>query len=121
MDAGEILGILGHDFQQVVRSARHQVAFEDIGDPRHRAFKGVKQIIGLTLQGDLHENRGRATKASGVQKRDIAGDEAVLFQPLHPPVTGRWRQVYLLGQFRIGDAAVLLQNGQNASVGCVDF
>ena len=96
MDAGEILGIHGHDLDQVIGSAGHQVAFQDVGHAGHLAFKGVKQILGLGLQRDLDKDGGRAAHAAGVQQGDIGGDIPLLLQPLHAAVAGRGRQVDLV-------------------------
>ena len=53
VDAGEILGVFGHDLQQVIRLPRHQVTFQNVGNLRHLALEGVQQFIGLALQGAL--------------------------------------------------------------------
>ena len=121
MDAGEILGVFGHDFQQIIGGAGHQVTFKDVRNAGHLAFKGVQQVIGLTLQGDFHKNRGGFAEAARIQKGDIAGDETILFQPLDPAVAGRGGQIYLIGQIGICDAAILLQDAQDPAVGCVEF
>ena len=52
------------------------------------------QFLGLRLQRDLHENRGRLAQPPRIDQRHIAGDEPLVLQPLHPPVAGRRRQVH---------------------------
>ena len=59
--------------------------------------------------------------AAGVDKGDIGGDEAVFFKPLGAAVAGRGREVHAFGQFGVGDAPFLLQNREDAAVGCVEF
>jgi AcrR family transcriptional regulator len=51
VDAGEVLGVLGHHLQQVIRRPRHQVAFQHVRHPRHLAFEGVQQVFGLGFAG----------------------------------------------------------------------
>ena len=93
VDAGEILGVARHDLQKIVRSARHQVAFQHIGHPADRALEGVEHLVGLPGQRDLDKDRGRPAQPARIEKRDIAGDEALGLEPLHPAVAGRGRQV----------------------------
>ncbi len=63
VDAGEVVRILDHDLQQIVGRARHQVAFQHIRDGAHAAFEGVQDLVGLTRQGDLDEDRRLAAQA----------------------------------------------------------
>ena len=121
VDAGEVLGILGHDLDQVIGGAGHQVAFEDVGDLCDLAFKGVEQVFGLGLQGYFHENRGGAAHLAGVQKGDIGGDDALVLEALDAAVAGGGREVYLFAEVGIGDAGILLQGGEDAAVGCVQI
>ena len=44
VDPGEILGVTGDDFQQIVRGPGHQMAFQYIGDARHFALRIVPDL-----------------------------------------------------------------------------
>jgi hypothetical protein len=48
VNAREIVGILGHDLQQVIRRAGHQVTFQHVGHPFHLALEGFQHLIRLT-------------------------------------------------------------------------
>lgn len=48
VDAGEIIRILDHDFQQVIGGARHQVAFQHVGNAADAFFESVQNFIRLT-------------------------------------------------------------------------
>jgi len=121
VDAGEVLGVLGHQLQQIVRRPRHQVTFQKVGQFGHLPLEGIQQVFRLTLQGNLHKDRRHPPDPARIQQRHITRDEPVLLQPLHPPVTGRRRQVHHLREFGIGDPTLPLQNGQDAAVCCVKF
>ena len=121
VDAGEILGVFGHDLQQVVRRPGHQVAFQDVGHLGHLTLKGVQQVIGLALQGDFDKDHRGFAQSPRVQKGDVTGDVALFFQPLGAAVAGTGRQVHAFRKLGIGDAAILLQDGQDAAVGCVQI
>ena len=43
VDAGEILGIFGHDLQKIIRRPCHQVTLQQVRHPGHFALKGVKK------------------------------------------------------------------------------
>jgi hypothetical protein len=45
----------------------------------------------------------------------------VMLLPLGAAVAGGGGEVHAFGQVGIGDAAFLLQHGQDAAVGCVEF
>lgn len=89
MDTGKIVRILRYHLQQIVRRARHQVAFQHIGYPPHLALKGFKHLIGLARQRDFNENRGGPPQLSRIQQRHIRADDPLRLKPLYPPVTGR--------------------------------
>ena len=57
VDAGEILGILGHDLEDVIRRPRHQVTFEHVLDPPHRLFESIQNLVRLALELDLYDDR----------------------------------------------------------------
>ena len=75
VDAREIIGILRHDLEKIIRRSRHQMAFEHIGHPGHFPLERVQKLIGLALQRDLDKNRGGLTQFARVQQRDIGGDQ----------------------------------------------
>ena len=51
VDAGEILGILGHDLDQVIGGPCHQMAFQNVGHAGHFTLERVQQILGLRRRG----------------------------------------------------------------------
>ena len=119
MDAGEILGIFGHDLKQVIRGPRHQVAFQHIGNTRDRFFKGVQHLVRLALQGDLDKHRRGDAHLARVQQGDVIADIPFGFQPLHAPVTGRRRKMYLFRQVRVRHPPVALQGSKDAAIDVV--
>ena len=121
VDAGKIVGVAGHDLQQVIRRSRHQVAFQHVGNARDLFLERFEYFVGLPRQGNFNKNRRAPVNLARVQKGHIPGDHLRGFQPLHPPVTGRSRQVDPLGKLRIGHASVLLQHGQDSSIRLVNF
>jgi hypothetical protein len=56
------------------------------------------------------------TELERVQPRLVAQDEALAREALHARQHGRGRQGHRLGQLQVGDAAVFLQDGENAPV-----
>jgi hypothetical protein len=95
MDAGKILGILGHYLQDVIRRACHQVTFQHIGNPRYRLFKRIEQIIRLSGQRDLDEHQCGQAHFAAIQKGDIAADIAILLKALDTAMASRCGQVHL--------------------------
>lgn len=97
----EILGIFGHHLQQIVRRSRHKMTLKNIRNPRDLLFKRLQHLISLPRKRDLHKHGRAAVQRAGIQKGDIFGDDLLLFQALHPPVTGRCGQVDPICKFRI--------------------
>lgn len=116
MDAGEILGVLGHDLEDVIGGARHQMTFQNIRHPRHGFFERFKQLIRLTAEFDFNKDSCRDSQLSGIEQCDVVPDIPIRFKPLNPAMAGRCRQVHRLGQFRIRDTTLALQNPQNTPI-----
>ena len=72
VDSGEILGILGHDLQKIVGRARHEMAFQNIGDTRDLALERIENLFGLTLKRDLDEHDCLTSHFLRIEKRDIS-------------------------------------------------
>ena len=119
MDAGEILGILGHDLQQIVGRSCHKMTFQNVGNTGNLSLEGVQQVFRLALQRDLDKDGGWLAQSSRIHQRNISRDVAILLKPLDPPVTGGGRQVHPFGKLGIGDAAFFLHCSKNTPVSCV--
>ncbi len=116
MDAGEILSVFCHHFEDVIRSAGHQVTLQHIRDTRHCLFERIQHFIRLPRQGNLHKYGGRHVHLSCIQQCNIVADVPFCLQPLHPPVAGRGRQVHPVRQIGVGNTALLLKHRQNATI-----
>jgi hypothetical protein len=72
----------------------------------------------VRVPGDLQLDKNRHAKADlgPVDYCPVASDDAVLLEAAQPAQTRRRRKPHALGQLRIGDTAVLLQDGQNPGI-----
>ena len=55
------------------------------------------------------------------QPRVVAGDDAVALQPFDPLHAGGGGEPDPIGQFRIGDTPLLLQDGEDVAIDTVEF
>lgn len=117
VDSCKILGVFGHDFQDVIGGACHQVTLQHIRYPAHRFFKGVQHLVRLPLKRDFDENRCRHAHLACIQQGNVISDVSLGLQPLHPPVTGRGAEVDLFRQVRIRHPALALKRFENTPIG----
>ena len=65
VDAGEILGVLRHHFEDVIRRSGHQVAFQNIGDQCNFPLERVQNLVGLAAECNLDKHRRRRPTRRG--------------------------------------------------------
>ena len=106
---------IGHDdAQQVVGIAGHQVAFHYFGKIRDRRFERFQGGFRLLLQRYPDENADARSEFGRVEQGDPSQDDGRLFQSAHSGQAWRRRKADPFGEFDIGEAAVLLQLGEDA-------
>src|SRR5690606_9723306 len=120
-EAREVLQVLDVDVQQVVHVAGQGMAGHHLLPVLHMGDEAVDAGRAVLLQ--LHPDEGLQAQAqrARVQARAVAGDHPGGLQPLDPAQAGRGAEVHPRRQFGIGGAAFLLQQGQQAQVGAVEF
>ena len=59
MDVAVLVEIGRRHTQQIVRAARHQVAFQNVAKIVHRALEPVHGLAALAGERDFHENLDR--------------------------------------------------------------
>src|SRR5947208_11164133 len=106
----------GDDAQEIVAVARHQIAFQHLVPFRDRFRKPVEVFLLLPRQLDRDEDADMEPQRFLVDGRDVARDDAALFQKLDPAVAGRHGQADLVGELLHGHAAVGLQQAENLAV-----
>ena len=89
VDAREIIRILRHDLQQVIRRPGHQMTFQHVRHPLHLALEGFQHLVGLARQGDFDKDGRGTAQLARIQKCHIGPDDPFLLQPLHTAVAGR--------------------------------
>lgn len=121
MDAREILGILGHHLEKIVRSPRHKMTLHHIGHPCHRLFECAEDLVFLAAERDFYIDNRLAPDLLGAEKSNIPRDIAILFKPLDAPMTGRLRKVHPLGQLRIRYAPLFLKSAQDSDIRLIEL
>ena len=108
---------IGRDaFEDEIDLARQHPAFAHQRLLAHIGLEGIE--VGFRLARQMHHGEGDELVAEPllVEQAAIALDEARLLQRPHPPQTGRRRNADPARQFHIGDAAVVLQFGEDFQV-----
>ena len=127
-DAGDLveqellvhLHVRHHDDQEVVGVLpRDQQAGLHLREALHRAFKVREALRRVPVHGDLDERREGQPELLPVQQGDPPGNDAGVFQRLHPAQAGGGGESHPLGEGLIGEPAVLLQLRQDAAVEAV--
>src|SRR6516225_1877911 len=123
-DRGDHLAVgshVGHaGLDQVVEAAGHQVALEDLGPGLDGRLEGVHDVRRGAIEQHLDEHHHAGAQLVRVQPGFVAEDEVLARQALHALEHRRGRQVHLLGELQVADAAVALQHAQDAGVDLVD-
>ncbi|MNS44281.1 hypothetical protein D3C72_767220 [compost metagenome] len=67
----------------------------------------------MLVQADVDVGQQTEPNFLSVDQRHVLFDEALLFQPAHPPQAGTGGQGYAVGQFLVAKASIALQFSQN--------
>src|SRR5712664_660084 len=110
----------GDDAQQIVAVSRHQVALQNLLPFRDRLLEAVEILLLLPRELDRDEDADMQPQRLLVDGRDVAGDDAALFEQFDAAVARRHREPDLVGEFLHGDAAVGLQQRENLAVDGVE-
>src|SRR5574344_1932448 len=104
----EMVQVTHIDVQQVVHVAGQGMTGHHFIPQLHRIDEAGNRLAAML--GQLHAHEGLQAQADRprLQPGDVATDDPVGFQPLHPAQAGRRRQVDPLGQLGIGGAAIAL-------------
>ncbi|MNT56340.1 hypothetical protein D3C72_1936300 [compost metagenome] len=95
------------------------MALQHLGLAAHGVGEGVEDVARGPVQQHLDEDQQGPVRRGRVDQGRIAGDDLPVLQPLDPLEAGGGRQIAPSRQFRVGDAAVNLQNAQQSPVGIV--
>ena len=87
MNTGEILGVSCDDLEQVISGPSHQVAFENIGNPRDCFFKRIQNFVGLTRKRYFNKNRCWHADFARVQQCYVVADAPIFLKTLDPAVS----------------------------------
>ena len=119
-EAREILEVGHVDMQQVIHVAGQRVAGDHFIPAVDVLDETLDRFRLVLAQLHTHESLQAQANRLRIDLRRVAGDDLVRFQPLQPAQARRWRQADPLGQLGIGDAALALQDGEQAQVGAVE-
>ena len=120
MQALEVGHVRYDDAQQVVEFARHQVALHDLGDAADRLFERSEFAVLLAVQANADKDVAGQPGFRLVEQRDIAVDDAAVFERAHPAQAGRLGEVDQACELHVADAPVVLQHLENGLVVAVD-
>ena len=120
VDACEIIGVICHNLKKIIRTASHQVTFEDIWHAGDGPFEGIKHFVGLARQGDFDEDSRRAADFALIKQSNVAANDAFRLKSLNAAVAGRGGKVHLFRQFGVRHATMALQGIKEAGICGVD-
>ncbi len=109
------------ELHQIVEAARNEVTFQHVGHVQQLLAHAVEHIARLGRQFDFHKNQQGLAQRLRVDAGVVAGDHPGTLHALDPLGTRRGRQPDFAGQIGHGDAAVALQEIQNAAVDAIEF
>ena len=95
------------------------MAFAHLWQLADMGFKFAQRRFGLTFQADHRKDRDRKAQLAGVQLGVIAADHPGFLQRADAAQARRRGQADALRQLDIGDAALVLQFGQQMPVDVV--
>jgi hypothetical protein len=125
LDAGDLVeqqllvGVhIPHDhLELVVRLlAGDQQAFQHLRQGGDAGFEVFEALRGVAVHGDIDEGHQGEAQFLGIHHCAVTGDDARLFQGLDPAQAGRGGEADAVGQLLIAQAALLLQDFQNALI-----
>jgi hypothetical protein len=116
MDALKICGIGVSDPEQIVRRARQQIAFEDLGMPRDSVFESVERGAALLIESDEYERDSAEPGFCLVEHRDVMFDETLVFKGANAAVARRGGKVHPFGEIRVRKSTFRLQETQNLTI-----
>lgn len=106
---------------QIIDPAADLVAFEHFVALADRGEKTLEIRLPMVFENDLDEKQHRAADLGEIEIRDIAADEPVLLQRLHPVEAGARRKMHLLGEADIADPRVELKPPHDPEVHFIDI
>jgi len=107
--------------QQVVHVPGHRVAGSHLGPSLHPGPEFLHRHLAALLQLDRHVGQQAQADARRVDQRHVLADDTQLLQPPNAAQAGRGRQRHPLGDLLVGQAAILLQQLDDAQIGAVQF
>ena len=108
--------VLDARLQQVVETAGHHVALDDLVDGLHRVLEALEQVRIRVIERDLRECEQLQAEPPRVQAREVAFDETVALEPADALDTRRQRQIDGAGELRDGQPAVDLEQRQDLAI-----
>ena len=113
MDALVIGEVARPDGDEIVILAGHQMTGDDGGRRGDGLLEGLEQILVLTGEADMHDDRHAETKRLPVDARLIALNDALLLERADAPGDCRGGKRNALGQLDLAQTAILKQRAQN--------
>lgn len=101
---------------EIVVLARHQVARYDVRRGHGRLLEGLQEILALTLERNLDEDRHLQPKSFSAEPGTIPLDETLLLQDFDASGNCRRRQRHDLGQLHLSSASVGDEGVQNGPI-----
>ena len=96
----------GHHLQLEGAGAADVVAGHHLGAGADGVFQRARAFAVVALGVQAHEGQHAQADLAAVDLGPVAGDVALLFQPLHAPPGGRGRQADARGELGVGQARV---------------
>src|SRR3990167_3213015 len=104
------------ELEQVVIATRYNVAFDDLVELGNAAFETAEIALAMFAERDFGKYREVFTQLAEIHVCAIARDISGLFQALDPRQAGARRKADRIGQFHVGDPALLLELGKDLEV-----
>ena len=92
--------------QQEIHISGHGVAGHDFGPRADRRLERFDGLLGVIVEGDLHQGLQAKSHRLRRDQRGVARDDPFLLQPLDPPLAGRGGKADAVGELDDRQAAL---------------
>src|SRR5437764_12775 len=111
----------GYESEQVIISATHHMALEDLVDLSNPGFEPRKVAAAMLRQRDFGEDRQILTELAHVYQRAVAADVSRLLQPFHTGKTGAWGEADQIRELDVCNTPRVLELGQNLEIDTIEL
>src|SRR5207253_9836598 len=111
----------GYEPEQIVISATHQMAFENLVDLADPGFEPRKVAAAMLRQRDFGEHRQILTELAHVYELAVAGDVSRPLQSFYTGKAGARGKADKIGELDICDTPRILELGQNLEIDTIEL